>query len=117
MFFALFLTFARITAYYGDIPEFPDDNQNDYELFELDYPHDQDLLLGDFVRPINDLCNTTLALGDVDWFDAEKCALLRGWLEERLRQPCDDRLRYLYGVLLDYATRAIELNTGVKVTL
>ena len=114
--FTLIKSLSEIVDYYDDIPEIGSAPSSAYENYKWDLA-DQSLLAEDFMDPINDLCGTVLDIYDVDYFDTEQSRMLKSWLEERLKQPCDERLRELYTVLLDYATRAVELGTGVVVEL
>ena len=116
MIFELILDMSLINDFYGDIPETFTAPASAFECFEWPL-EDQELLAADFVEPINDLCGTNLDIYDVDWFDAHRSVLLAGWLSERLQKPCTERLHELYTVLLDYATRAVELGTGIVVEL
>jgi len=102
--------------YYGDIPEVDADDPTKAETYVFGW-EDMLLIVDDFSGPINALCGTLFDLGDVDWFDAEKCVTLRGWLRGRLGGDLAPRARELYTVLLDYANRAIDLGTGVVVDL
>ena len=118
MYFQLIKTLDGVVGYYGDIPEYTEEGYSEKTVYHrIETEEERDLLLEDFVDPINELCGTLLDYSDVDWFDPESCVKLKGWLEERLQSPCEDRLRVLYTVLLDFADRAIELDTGVVVEL
>lgn len=55
----------------------------------------------------------TLDYGDVEFFNAKHCKRLKKNIEERLKHPAKPRIKELYLVLLDYVSRAAELNTGV----
>lgn len=114
--FELIKDMDAIKNFYGDIPQIAGAPRAAYEEFEITL-EDEDLLMEDFVDQINDLCGTLLDYGDIDYFDASKCAKLKAWLESRLKRSCALHLRELYTVLLDYATRAIALGTGVVVTI
>lgn len=114
--FELIKDMGAIKKFYGDIPETAGAPRTSYEGFEISL-EDEDLLMRDFVDQINGICGTLLDYGDVDYFDASKCVKLREWLKGRLERPCPSRLRELYAALLDYAARAIELGTGVVVTI
>ena len=114
--FELIKDMSAIKCYYGDIPVTASASQSAYEGYGISSA-DEDLLMEDFVDQVNDLCGTFLDYGDIDYFDSAKCIKLKSWLESRLEQPCHLRLRELYVVLLGYAMRAIELGTGVVVTI
>ena len=36
-----------------------------------------------------------------------------GWLERRLTEPIDPRLEIIYRKLIEFASKAIKLNTGI----
>lgn len=115
MTFELFHTLDGM-GWYGHIPQAINAPAGSTEVYQLE-DSDFGLLNRDFIDPVNDLCDTLLDDGDVDFFDAKKCALLIEWLEDRLKKPCPNRLREVYLRLLDYAKRAVELGTGVVVEL
>ena len=54
-----------------------------------------------------------LNIGELEYFNAENCKILKPRIEERLKKPITPRLKEMYTVLLDYISRAIEYNTGV----
>lgn len=102
--------------YYGQIPEipYPPDSRVEVHCFE---DSENELLLEDFVTPINRLCGTLLDDGDLDYFDREKCLKLKTWLSDRLKKSLNAQLKNLYLKLLEFSRRAIELNTGIVVEL
>lgn len=101
--------------YYGDIPEEPEDSNGIVEEYPLS-SGDIKMILND-IDSIDDACNALLDYGDVDFFNCEKCAKLKEWIDERLKKTMEPRYRELLNVLNDYCTRAIELNTGVVIEL
>lgn len=109
----LFLTLER-ARYYGYIPFFEvgDENPQRIESYELT-EEDEDLLDEDFVIPVNDLCGSLIGPTDVDYLNAEQCKLMLGWLEQRLRETVNPRLETIYRKLIEFARKAIELNTGI----
>ena len=118
MFFRLIKTFEGNTGYYGEIPQYTEDGYLEKTVcHRIETEEERELLLEDFMDPVNELCGTVLDYSDVDWFGPESCVKLKGWLEDRLRRPCDERLRSLYAVLLDFVDRAIALGTGIVVEL
>ena len=118
MFFRLIKTSEGVQSFYGEIPQYMEEDYAKYtEIYPIESDEDRDLLLEDFMNPINDLCGTLLDYGDVDWFGVENCKKLKAWLIDRMRRPCNERLRILYTALLGYAVRAIEYDTGVVVEL
>lgn len=102
-------------GWYGNIPWQGDDMPDSaletkyYEINEMW----EALKHTEFVDPINKLCDTLFDYGDIDYFDASNCIKLKSWLENRLKQPTTACQLEFYTDLLDFATRAIELNTGV----
>lgn len=114
--FTLILDFTGMTYYGGKIPNTPFPPDSRIEEFTLN-EQDCETLCGDFVDSINDYCDTLLDDGDIDYFDKAKCILLKSWLEKRLPSVSNERLKSLYGKLLEFANRAIELGTGVVVEL
>ena len=58
-----------------------------------------------------------LDLSDADYYEASKCVILKKILEDKLKEPCEPRLRELYGILYRYVQRAIDLGTGVVIEL
>ncbi len=100
--------------YYGDIPEAPYESGPNVEVYKFKM-EDWPLFRDDFIEPVDKLCDVLLDYGDVDYFNAEKCKLLHGWLTERLEKPIVPRLEELYRKLDEFTLRAIDLNTGVVV--
>lgn len=116
MFFALITHPDRLTCSYGDIPDIKDDECGAYELFELD-DGDWSFLETEFVDAAYSVCHALLDYGDVDYLDAGQCALLQDWLDSRLDDSLEPRLRALYSKLSDYARQAQILGTGVVIEL
>jgi len=103
-------------SFYGDIPETfnePEEKVEKYQLQETDWL----FLNKGFVDPINRLCDSTLDYGDVDFFNKDKCILMKSWLKDKLKQELTERERCLYSRLLDYTERAISLDTGIVIEL
>lgn len=101
--------------YYGNIPEKPENSSGMIEEYALS---SDDIKL--FIKDIDSLdvaCNALLDLGDVDYFNAEKCRKLIEWIRERFKQPVSARYREILETLMGYCERAIELNTGVVIEL
>ncbi len=101
-------------SYYGHIPEVSQCGGPNVKVFQFEL-EDWPLFRDDFIEPVDALCDVLLDYGDVDYFDAEKCKLLHGWLQARLGKPIVPRLEFLYRKLDEFALRAIELDTGVVV--
>ena len=98
--------------YYGYIPEVFHAKKEQFESFELD-EDDIDLLDKDFVDAVNETCDALTGPGDIDYLNAKQCALMREWLEQRLKEPIHPRLETIYRKLIKFASKAIELNTGI----
>lgn len=116
MWFELFLDLQNL-KYYGYIPEMPEDRAGRVEIYKFDSKTYRDLINKDFVDSVNAACDSLLDISDVDFFDSEKCVKLKSWLENRLAKDIDPLLFSLYGKLLEFANKAIELNTGVVIQL
>ena len=98
--------------FYGYIPETINASEKQIESFELD-EKDEDPLDKDFINPVNDLCHSPIDLMDVDYLNSAQCKLLPGWLQQRLTQSIEPRLRTIYTVLIRFAKAAIDLQTGI----
>lgn len=101
-------------------------NQPDFDLRRkdlIDVYHfscdDADNMAKDMIWDYNmtDGLRLYLNIGELEYFNAENCKILKPRIEERLKKPIDPRLKELYTVLLDYISRAIEYNTGVWIDL
>lgn len=114
--FELFLDLEDLD-YYGYIPEIPKNKEGRVELFEFDDEVFAELFDEDFIDEVNNLCDSYLDLTDVDYFDKEKCAKLKSWLTQRLVKELNPLLKPIYEKLLDFTSRAIELETGVVIQL
>ena len=110
----LFLDLNNL-EYYGYIPEVPDNSEGRIEEFHF-INGDEDYLKDD-IDEIDSICGALLDIGDVDYFNCEKCAKLKDWVDERLQKPVVPRYREILGVLRDYCQRAIALKTGVVIEL
>lgn len=113
--FELFLDLSDLD-YYGNIPEIPDPLKGRVEIQRFTNDGDLTLLLND-IDELDGYCDALLDNGDVDFFDASKCAKLKEWIDERLQKPTVPRYREILEVLRDYCRRAVELNTGVVIDL
>ena len=114
MHFALIHKLAGFT-YYGDIPEIPKLPDDRFELFPLSF-EDRELLMP-FIVDINNMCDTTLDFGDVDFFDKEKCILLESYIKNLNEDSFNQRLLYIFSVLKDFAQKAQVLGTGIVLEL
>lgn len=117
MWFVLFLDLNNL-KYYGCLPEIPKDREGRVEIYRFDIARKNwDLFQNDFIDPVCHICNALIDIGDVDFFNTDKCKKLKSWLEERLRRDISETLKPLYEKLLEFSSRAIELNTGVEIEL
>ena len=114
MYFALIKSFEGLT-YYGNIPNVPELPDDRVEVYDISW--DDAELFDDDLDDLNHSCNSILDFYDVDYFDADKCKLLKKWLLLRIDKKTDNRYRELLEILIRYAERAIELNTGVVIEL
>jgi hypothetical protein len=100
------------------MPKIPKDREGCVEIYRFDVTREHwDLLLDDFIDPVCDLCEALIDIGDVDFLNADKCKKLKGWLEERLQRDVPETFKPIYEKLLEFSSRAIELNTGVEIEL
>lgn len=102
---------------YGNVPCLPVTDIDGIGERFVGEESDSWALLEDFVAGIDPICHNVLDYGDVDYFDSQQCAVIKEWLTARMKKDMTPRLRYLYEILLDYLSRAIELGTGVVVEL
>jgi len=108
---------TRDMEMYGDVPCLPveyDATQGERFIGE---EADSWLLLDDFVPQLDGLCQNDLDYGDVDYFDADKCRILKDWLIERKNRILTARLQVLYQILEGYVDEALEIGTGVVIEL
>ena len=110
----LFLDLSNLT-FYGDIPETPKVQDGQVEEYTLDF--DDVMYFMKDIDSLNSACSSLLDLGDVDFFDAKKCILLKGWITEKLTRNTAPRYREILETLFDYCNRAITLDTGVVIEL
>ncbi len=89
----------------------------EYYILENDFD-DVDLFFDDgAIDEIAQRCDSLIGYGEDDYFNAEKCKILLGWIEERLLKPAVPRYKEMLEMLKNYCQRAIELNTGVYIDL
>lgn len=99
---------------YGDIFDLSNESNEKVESFEIE-EDDFALLEEYFIDSINDKCNSLLEYGDYDFFDVDKCKILKNWLEENIANNSVKRLDELYNKLLEYTNKAIQYNTGLAI--
>ena len=102
---------------YGDIPCLPVEYSEDQGERFIGEETDSWLMLEDFVSAIDVICPNDLDYGDVDYFDTEKCLILKSWLEVRKKSPMSPRLQIIYQILEQYVDSAIRCGTGVVIEL
>lgn len=102
---------------YGDIPCLPVEYSEDQGERFIGEETDSWLMLEDFVSAIDVICPNDLDYGDVDYFDTEKCLILKSWLEGRKKSPMSPRLQIIYQILEQYVDSAIRCGTGVVIEL
>ena len=110
----LFLDLNNL-EYYGYIPEIPANPEGRIEEFKF-VENDEEFFEQD-IDEIDSVCNALLDLYDVEFFNAEQCALLSNWIEERINKPIEPRYKEILEVLNNYCKRAVTLNTGVVIEL
>lgn len=101
---------------YDDIPCLPLNPNEEIGERYIGEESDSWLLLDEFVKKIDSICPNMLDYGDVDYFDRNKCVIIKKWLEEN-KSNNNPRLRELFEVLYKFVLQAIELNTGVVIGL
>lgn len=52
--------------------------------------------------------------GDCDFFLPDKCIVFKEWLEIRLKKECNNDIKKIYEIMLDYVNKAIENDTGIS---
>lgn len=102
---------------YGDCPCLPIDYSEEQGERFVGTLEDAVILKEHLVPGIDTAVENLLDIGDVDYFDCEKCRLICLWIEEKMQGDLEERLRELYGVLLLFMKKAIELKTGVVIGL
>ncbi len=115
MYFLLFLTFEGVKSNaYGP---YVDDIDNDKRVICFRLEASDVCLFMEDVDEIDNKCKALLDYGDVDYFDTQKCAILKDWIAERLQKQIVPRYREMLEALSNYCQRAVELNTGVVIEL
>ncbi len=104
--------------YYGDIPDFPElpDIRVEFYRFYIEREYWEEFEK-DFIFPVNDLCGTTLDIGDVDYIGVEYCGKLKFWIENKLAGSVSPYLEPVCRKLLEFTERALEYKTGVGIEL
>lgn len=76
-----------------------------------------DWFLDNMIDRINDVCGILLDDGDVDFIEAEKCKALIEMLNELTDDFIPKQFKEPINVLIEYAQRAIEYNTGIEIEM
>lgn len=108
---------SKNLSMYGDIPEVTFATFDEAETYYGDWDDAisiRDNLLSAIDEHIED---NLLDLSDIEYFDKERCVILKQILENKMSEPCSKRLHELYDILYGYVLRAIELGTGVEIEL
>ena len=116
----LILTLEGIDKYYGDIPEVfgHPNNYEEYTAIDEDDENELDWYLDEhFAIPVNELCNSLLGYGDVDYLDAKKCKKIIQWLKENVKRESNAKVKDIYNKLHEFAKRAVDLNTGIIIEM
>ena len=120
MLFALILKPNDLTYTYGRIPNIPLSTNDAAEVLHFDLPEDLSVedFCAQFVDPVASLCNAALDYGDIDLLDLNACASLIAWIpKHQANGNLSPWICELYGKLLEYAKRAVKLETGVVIEL
>ena len=119
MHFELFLTFDGVE--FGIMGPYVNNPETDKRVkyYQLENSWD-DVDLFDDDNAIDEIakrCDSLISYGEADYFNAEKCFILKTWIDERLQKPTAPRYREMLEVLKNYCQQAVELNTGVYIDL
>ncbi len=74
-------------------------------------------MLEHFIDRLNAECDTLLDNGDYDYLDCEKCRKLLVLLSEEETQSLPDGIQEVFKILKEYASKAIENNTGIAIEM
>lgn len=112
----LILTFDGINKYYGKIPEMFNHTNNYEEYILVDENMDDSYFDDNFIMPINKIC-TSLIGGDVEYLNVEQCKKLVPWIEKNINKFTITKGKEIVVKILEYANRAIYLNTGIIIDI
>ena len=112
MFFSLIKDASNLSMYVH-IPEITRATEDEAETYYGDF--DDGMLLCDYLLPEMDkrINDCLVDIGDLDYFEKDRCVILGEILKEKLKNPPTPRLKELYTILNEYVKRAIDLGTGV----
>ncbi len=79
--------------------------------------NEHDWLLEKMIDRINAECDTLLDDGDYDFIDAGKCKRLIELVDNLPKDYVPEQYKRVVGVLKEYASRAIEYNTGMAIEM
>lgn len=112
--FQLAKTFDGIKMY-GPIYDFGTGETDNVEEYVVDDINDW--FLDNMIDKINTTCDTLLDDGDVDYIDAKRCKCLIDMINELPDNYVPKEYQKIIEVLLDYAQRAIQYNTGIEIEM
>ncbi len=118
MWLVLFKTLESIPCY-GDEPDVPEvlpDPRVEIYNFNIDEKY-YEFFEEDFVEPVDKLCEALMDFSEADYLGAEKCVKLREWLGERLVRDVPKFLKPIYEKIFEFASKAIEYDTGIIIQL
>ena len=112
--FQLAITFDGMKMY-GSIYDFGTGLAGMVEEYVVDDTNDW--FLEHMIDKINATCDTLLDNGDFDYIDAEKCKELIKMINDFPNGFVPKEFEKVIDILLDYAHRAIEYNTGIEIEM
>ena len=101
---------------YGPIYDLGSGVPGKVEDYVMDYD-EHDWMMDNLIDQINATCDTLLDDGDVDYISAKKCENLISLLENLPDGFVPLKYLKVVSVLKDFATRAIEYNTGIAIEM
>ena len=103
-----------IKSWYVDIPNINFEIKDSYEEYRMSGKEIR--LILNVVDNLDNACHALLDLGDIDYFQGEKLALLNAWIEKNYKSDNED-LNEILRKLKEYVEKAIELDSGVIIEL
>ena len=101
---------------YGPTYDLTMESEDRVELFKFG-SKENDWLMNNLIDMINAECNTLLDDGDYDFIDAHGCENLLKCLGKVNLADASKEVTQLIRKMEEYATRAIELKTGIAIDL
>ena len=111
----LFKTLDNI-KFYDDIPESFGQPKSIVETKRYNAEIYWPLLTDDFILQINNACNSCIDISDINFFDTSQCKSLINYLSKSMEYK-DTPMAEFISDLVQYAHKAIKLNTGIVVEL